>query len=134
MSYVTIGQAICDLLGEITSLKQVNNYAETNLVKYPTANVRMRGHNNNFASIGGSNNRVYSFLIDVFYKSENASDAESILRSVTDDIIAKIEGNVKLKGSCDFAMPTSGDVQYTEAQIPVQYITIRIDAKKMVSR
>lgn len=133
MSYTSIGNAIAEMIDEITEVKVVYNYAARDFADFPAAVVRMTGHNNLFQTTA-ANNRTYVFEVDVLYKTASPSDAEGIMRTVADLIITKIESDVSLRGACHIARPSRGQISFVAEPIPMQVLTITIEASKHINR
>lgn len=100
---------------------------------YPCATLTALEHDNEFHDLA-ANKRRYSFLIRVYFRTDNAQDAETVLRSITDAIIRVIESNVRLNNSCDYASPTKARWGFVEREVPVRYVEITLDALKRVLR
>ncbi len=133
MSYVSISAQIKALLLTITELNQVYEYEPKELKKYPCATLIALSHENIFGDLA-ANKRTYSFIIRVYNRTDSASNGERIMKIVVDKIIEKIESNVTLNGSCDWANPTKGTWTYQTREVPVRLCEIRVDAKKRVDR
>jgi hypothetical protein len=81
-----------------------------------------------------ANKRVYTFAVRCFVRTDNAADAERILRITVDKIITALESNVTLNSACDFASPTKGQFQFIERETPMLVCDITIEAKKRINR
>lgn len=133
MSYSNIATAIYNLLGEITELKAVYSKEPAELLKYPCATVSSFGHQNIFSDTA-ANKRKYSHIIRIYYKQDSDNTAETILRSIADLVITKVEGNLTLQSTCDFATPSEGVWKQGEREVPVKVVEITVDAYKRVNR
>lgn len=133
MSYVSIVAQIKTLLLTIAEINIVYDYEPKELVKYPCTTVTATGHNNEFGDLA-ANKRRFLFTIRCYTRTDSASDAETILRTVADKVIEKIENNVTLGGSCDWARPTEGRWSYQEREVPVRVCEMTIEAVKRVNR
>lgn len=133
MTYVNIGNEIFTLLDEITELQAVYNKEPAELERYPCATVSASAHENQ-AGDTAANIRRFSFIIRLYYKLDGTNDAEAILRDMADKVIAKIESNVSLNGSCDYARPTRGIWTQGEREVPIKVVEITVDAFKKVNR
>ncbi len=134
MSYVSIAAQIKALILTITEVNVVYDYNEKQLDKFPAVTISMAGHENEFNDLA-ANRRIFRFFVRVYVRSDSDSDAERILRIVADKVIEKIEGNVTLNGSCDFAMPTrSNPPVFLEREVPVYMLEMTVEARKRVNR
>jgi hypothetical protein len=129
MSYVVIGNKIEELLGEIAELNgRVYSHEPDELAKYPCATVKMNGHENQFGDTG-RNIRSYSFLIRLYYRSQNNATAESVLRDITDKVIVKLESNVSIANVWEIARPTNARTFTIDRELPVQVVEISMNAE-----
>ena len=133
MSYVTIAAQLKILLQTITELNQIYDYEPKELLKYPCATITSSGHRNEFNDLA-ANRRVFTFIIRIYNRTDSASDAETIMRTVADRVISVVEGNITLNGSCDWASPTEGKWGFAEREVPVRICEITVEAVKRVNR
>lgn len=133
MTYVTIAAGIKTLLDTVDGLAVVYDHEAKELANYPAATITAAGHENSFADLQ-ANKRMYSFYIRVYYRTADADTAESAVRTIVDDIIAAIEADVTLSGTCDYAMPTRSTWAYVEREVPLRYAQITVQAKTRVAR
>jgi hypothetical protein len=133
MSHVSIGSAIETILTGVTSLNAVYSGVPDTLDKYPCACVLDMGWENKQHDTGG-NIRTHRFRVIVFSLNSDKAAAEALIRDLSDDVIAAIEGNVTLTGTCDFATATSGVRQFGEREVPVTFMEITVLANKRYLR
>lgn len=133
MSYTNIASAIVSKMETITEINQVYDHEPKELAEYPAITVSSAGHENVFNDTS-SNRRVFIFNIRCYVRADDVSAAETLIRSMADKIIEKIESDVTIGGSCDFARPSKGKVTYPPREIPVQAIEITVEAVKRVTR
>jgi len=131
--YNAVATQIIAILNTISGINIVYDGEKKELKKYPAACVSFIGHQNKFND-SAANRRVVSFMIRVYYRSEDETDAEQTVRNIADAIVSAIESNVTLNGSCELATPTTGKGFYAEREVPVRGIEITIDAVKRVIR
>lgn len=132
MSYTTIADQLEVILEAVTSVKKVFPSEPKELGEYPAATIRADGHND-VAADTAANNRVFTFIITLYYPTSDDL-YDQILRGVADDVINAIESNVRINSACDFARPTAGKWGYTQREIPERFVELRIDALKRVNR
>ncbi len=133
MTYVSISGQIKTLLESITELNAVYDYEEKNLQKYPCATITAVAHKNEFVDLA-ANKRRFTFIIRLYNRTDSASDGERIMKIVADKVMQKIESNVTLGGSCDFAIPSEGKWGYQDREVPVRVCEITVEALKRVNR
>lgn len=133
MTYTAIAGGIKNILDGVTGLAVAYDHEPKELLQYPAATLTALSHADAFADLA-ANNREFVFTIRVYYRTEDASSAERVVRSIVDDIIAAIESDVTLRGTCDYAKPTGGTWAFGEREVPVRYCQITIAAKKRVMR
>lgn len=125
MNYTTIATKLVALLQEITDLAVVFDHDPDELKQFPAATVQAQGHQNRFHDTA-SNDRAFTFLIKLFYRLDSNQDAETILHSLTDQVIAKLEANVSLPGVWDIAQPTSTVFLKDKREVPVQIVELSV--------
>jgi hypothetical protein len=133
MSYTNIRAGIVSLLQTIPEIQEVYNYEAKELAKYPSATVTNLSHKNLFADTA-RNRRQYSFMIRLYFRTDQPQDAETVLSSIADAVITKIESDITLNSTCDFAEPLEGKWLYQEREIPVRVVEIAVTAVKQVFR
>ena len=135
MSYVSIRNALVSKLQELqpADLVAVYNHIPKELKDYPCATVRNIGHKN-IPNDTAANRRQFSFLITLFYRTDVAQDAETILSDIADKVITKLESDVTLNATCDFTTATEGRWDYLEREIPLRFCEMTITAVKRVNR
>lgn len=134
MSYVSIAAQIKVILQTITEINVVYDYNEKQLDKFPAVTISMAGHDNEFGDLA-ANKRIYRFFVRLYVRSDSDSDAERILRIIADKVIEKIENNVTLNSSCDFANPTrASPPTFLEREIPVYMLEMTVEVRKRVNR
>lgn len=133
MTYVSIAAGIVAKLGTVTELEQVYNHEPKELAKFPCATVTAFSHTDVFADTA-ANTRQFTFMIRLYFRTDTAQDAETVLRNVADKVIAKIESDVTLNGSCDFARPSEGRWLFQQREVPVRVVEITIEALKRLNR
>jgi hypothetical protein len=133
MSHTSIGGALETVLNGVTSLNQVYSGVPDTLDKYPCACVLDMGWENRLHDTGG-NIRAHRFRVIVFSLNADKAAAEGLMRSLSDDVIGAIEGNITLSGTCDFATATAGVRQFGEREVPVTFMEITVLANKRYAR
>lgn len=133
MGYVSIANQLVTLLQQITDLAVVYDYDEPDLKQFPAATVQAQGHQNRFHDTA-ANDRRYEFLIRLYYRLDNDQDAETILRSLTDQVIAKLEANVSVSGVWEIAEPSSGLFLKDKRENPVQIVELTVSLRSRVLR
>ena len=133
MSYVAIADAIQTKLLTITDINIVYNHEPKELVEYPAATISARSHTNAFNDLC-ANVRRYVFIIRLYFRTDVAQDAETVLRDLADQVITIIEADPTIGGSCDFAIPTSGSWSFQTREVPVKVVEILVEARKRVER
>jgi len=133
MSYTAISAELVDILEGITELSEVYDAEPKSLNQFPSAAVSAKGHVNTFFDTK-DNERVYTFTIRLFNRPDQPNTCELELRSIADDVIDAIEGDVTLGGTCDFAEPTQATWSIVTREIPVQIVEITVSAHVKVSR
>lgn len=133
MSYVSIAAAIIAKLQTVTELEQVFSHEPKELAKFPCATVTALSHVDTFADTA-ANQRAFTFIIRLYFRTDVAQDAETILRNVADKVIAKIESDVTLNGTCDFARPSEGNWLYQTREVPVRVVEVTIECLKRLNR
>lgn len=133
MSYVSIAAQLVNILQGVSDLVTVYNHEPKELKDYPCATVTAASHKDAFSDTA-ANRRVYLFTIRLYFRTDVAQDAETVLRSLADSIISAIESNVTLNGACDFAKPTEGAWDYQEREVPVRVCILTIECNKRINR
>lgn len=133
MSYVAIAAQLKTLMQTISEINVVYDYEEKQLNKFPAATITSSSHQNAFNDLGG-NRRNYSHVIRLYVRAEDEAAAERVMRIIVDRVIAVIESNISLGGSCDYATPTEGRWAYEYREFPVRICEITVDAHKRVLR
>lgn len=130
MSYTTIATQIVVLLNEIDEISVVFDHEPNGeLGQFPAATVKSLGHENIFNDTA-ANKRKYSHRIRCYYRSDDAAQAETMLRSLADLIITKFESNFRINNTCDYSSPTIGKFFGGDREVPTAYVEIYIDAYK----
>jgi hypothetical protein len=132
MSYVSISAKLIELLDQITQIEQLYNYQPDSIQTYPAAVVTASGHQDTFRDTA-ANNRRFTFLIRLYYRTDAEQDAESILQDLTDKVIAKLEANVTVAGVWDILRPLSASWTYHDEK-PERIVEITVSAEKRVAR
>lgn len=134
MSYQTIKPKIIEILNTIADIAVVYNHDAKAFSKYPCATVSYSGHQNDFHDLA-ANRRTYNFTIRVYYETTDAAKAEEMVGKIADLIIAAIEADVTLGGTCDWAIPTEGKMLYATDRDPaLRLIEITVSARKRMAR
>lgn len=134
MSYTNISKQIIEVLKTVNGLNAVYEHNEKNSEKFPYAIVLPESHDDTFNDTS-SNVRSFTFNIFIIATTTDAQDSERIMRVLVDDVISKLEGNVKLNNSCDYSMPSSGRWGYSvDRNPPIRYCNITLTARKRVVR
>lgn len=127
MSYTTIAAGIVSLLGTIPSIKVVYPYEPKELVQYPAATVSSAEHTTAFSDTA-HNKREYHFAVRLYFRADIESDAETVLRTVTDDVLTALASDTTLGGSCDWAIDTAAKWFFQEREVPVRMVELTIAA------
>lgn len=133
MTYTAIAAGIKNILDGVTGLAVAYDYEPKELGQYPAATLTALSHADTFADLA-ANSREFTFAIRVYYRTEDAASAESVVRGIVDDIIAAIESDVTLGGVCNWAKPTGGTWAFGEREVPVRYCQITLTARIRVMR
>lgn len=120
------------LLPSVTTLRLQNiyDYEKTDLAGYPAATVTVTEQP--AARLDNSRNKhTYRFVIRVFIdrntQNFGSNTAESILRTLADEITLKVDGDNTLGGNCIFSEPAAAKFGYINAatdNIRVMEITL----------
>lgn len=73
-------------------------------------------------------------MIRLYFRTDVAQDAETILSTITDAVIVKIESDPTIGGVCDFAEPSEGKWLFQEREVPLRLVEIVVTAMKQVLR
>lgn len=133
MTYVSIAAGIMARLQTVSELEQVYNHEPKELAKFPCATVTAFSHADIFADTA-ANTRQFTFMVRLYFRTDVAQDAETVLRSVADKVIEKIESDVTLNGSCDFARPSEGRWLFQQREVPVRVVEITVEALRRLNR
>lgn len=133
MGYVSIAAKLVELLQEITDLAVVYDYDPEKLEQFPAATITAQGHQNSFLDTA-ANDRRFSFLIRLFYRLDVDQDAETTLRDLTDQVIAKLEANVVVQGVWDMAMPTEATFLKDKREVDVEIVELTVAIRSRVLR
>lgn len=132
-SYTSIGAQIESIIrANITNVNFVYGYVETNPGGYPSISIEAFDGNGQFADTG-RNRRSYMFRIICMQERviTGAPEAERILRSLIDQILAIFDSrvNLNLNNSCNFAFPIPSKWGYVQApDIDIRSAEIIIEA------
>jgi hypothetical protein len=133
MGYVSIANKLVALLEEITDFSVVYDHDVPQLAGFPAATVQAASHQNTFHDTA-ANSRTYTFLIRLFYRLDVDQDAETILRDLADQVIAKLEQNVTVAGVWEIAQPTSGVFVKDKREVDVQIVELSVAIRSRVLR
>lgn len=133
MGYQDIATQLINILTGITDINHVYGFEPKELKDYPSATVTALSHKDSFRDTS-ANQRLFTFMIRLYYRTDKEEDAETILRNLTDQIIAALESNVRLNNSVDFARPTLARWLYQEREVPVRVVELEIEASVRVQR
>ncbi len=133
MGYQDIATQLINILTGITDINRVYGFEPKELKDYPTATVTALSHKDTFKDTA-SNQRLFTFMIRLYYRTDIEEDAETILRALTDQVIGALESNVRLNNAVDFARPTEARWLYQEREVPVRVVEIEIEASMRVQR
>lgn len=133
MTYVSIASGITAKLQTVTELEQVYNHEPKELAKFPCATVTAFSHTDVFADTA-ANTRQFTFMIRLYFRTDVAQDAETVLRVVADKVIEKIESDITLNDSCDFARPSEGKWLFQQREVPVRVVEITVEALRRLNR
>lgn len=133
MTYVSIGSQLKGILDSISEFNVVYEYEEKELAKYPAATITALSHTDEFNDTA-ANNRVFTFNIRLYFRTDTEEDAESILRDLTDKVIVAVENDVTLDNTVDFARPTGARWLFQEREVPVRVVEVTIEVVKRVAR
>lgn len=105
---------------------------------YPAATVEAKEHSSNFYSLGtsGMNERVYQHYVRLYFRTDekNDSDYEDVLETTADAVITAFEQNITLNGSCEYAIPISGEWKYGEKDSYLRVFEMVISSTAHVAR
>ena len=133
MTYLTISAQIVTMLNTISDFNAVYDSEKKELEKYPCATVTALSHENEFADTH-HNIRRFNFNVRVYYRTADIDLSEGIMQGEVDNVIATIEADPTINGSCDFAVPTSSRWGWAEREVPVRYCEITISAQVRLLR
>jgi hypothetical protein len=133
MGYVAIANKLVELIDEVTEVEQVYNHEPSEIETYPAATVQAIGHRDRFNDTA-SNIRSFTFLIRLYYRADVDQDAETILRTVADAVIAKLEANVTVAGVWDIARPTESTWRWGEREVPQRIVELTVSIEQRVNR
>lgn len=128
MGYVSIGNKLKDLLDTLTDLKAVYNYDPNELGIYPSATIEALAHQNT-AYDTAANNRTYTFVIRLFYRTDEDADAESILRDLADQVIDVLEQNVTVAGVWEILRQTNAQWIHAQREVPVRVCELTVEIR-----
>lgn len=133
MGYISIKTEIMTKLQALTEINNLFDEEPKELGAYPAVAVTFMGHQDTPHDTAG-NVRVFQFMVRGYYPTDVANDAEAILGDLADKIIAALEADVTLNGSCDYTRATEGKFLYQEREIPLRIVEITISAVKRLNR
>lgn len=133
MGYVSITSAIVSVLNGVSGIEVVYNHEPKELKQYPAATVTALSHANVFEDLA-ANKRVYQHKIILYYRTDVAADAESILQALADAVITAIEHDTTLGSTVDIANPSTGKWAYQQRELPVRLVEITISSMQRVVR
>lgn len=133
MGYVTIAAQLKSLLEGVSGLNAVYDYDAKELKKYPAATITAQGHQGAFSDLQ-ANRHEYAFVIRIYYQTEDAASAESVMRTVVDAVMNEIETHTTLNDTCSWARPSEASWGFLEREVPLRYaqITVRTVARTVV--
>ena len=127
MGYVSIANQLEVILSAITGVNVVYDHEPKLLEKYPAATIIASAHKDSFKDLQ-ANKREFTFVVRLYYRTEDAATGESVMRTNVDAVIGAIEGNATLNGACDWAKPSEATWGYTERDVPLRYAQITVTA------
>lgn len=133
MGYVSITNALVTILQTVTELQIVYGYEPKLLNKFPSATVTALTHKNVFEDLA-ANKRTYQHKITLYYRTDVAQDAESVLQKTADSVITAIEADVTLGGVVDYSEPSDGKWMYQQREVPVRLVEITVSSIQRVNR
>lgn len=133
MGYVSITAAIVSVLNSVSDIQVVYNHEPKELEKYPSATVTALSHANVFEDLA-ANKRVYRHKIVLYFRTDIAQDAESILQALADEVITALEHDTTLGGVTDITNPSGGKWAYQQRELPVRLIEITVSSMQRVVR
>jgi hypothetical protein len=135
-SYTTQKAAIVSILQtNITTAREVNNYAKRNPAGYPAINVENFDGSGAFADTGRNRRkRIYRITCMQERLKVGTSEAERILAAMVDQIITTFDNraNLNLNNTADFAYPIPSKWGYIQApDIDVRTAEILLEADSL---
>lgn len=133
---VDISTKLKTMIGSISSINGVYDYAQTDVTSYPYAVVKFDGSNADFGDTI-RNIRHYEFMVILYIDRNQASvgneKAERLLRSITDEIITMFDNNTTLDNLVQMVQPISISTSFQNTDIgDTRVCEIVIDCIKAV--
>ena len=104
--------------------------------KYPFACLTLKSGEGEYADIS-RNLRKHSYWIRVYQEQskvgQGVSQAETLAISVLDELIAHLDQNTTLSGTCKYAKPARYDASYVNRELDTRILEVQIDAFDLVA-
>ncbi len=104
--------------------------------KYPFACLTLKSGSGQFADTA-RNSRKHSFWIRVYQEQskegQGVQQAEAISVNVLDELIAHLDLNMTLSGTCKWTRPASYTAMYNRRELTVRILEIQVDAFDIVA-
>src|SRR3990167_9543786 len=137
MSVSAIKTQLMASLNAMGTLKGAFAFESGNpLGKYPYATLTLKSGDGEYADIS-RNLRRHSFWIRVYQEQSNegqgVAQAETIAISVLDELIAHLDQNTTLSGTCKYTRPARYEISYQNRELDVRILEVQIDAFDLVA-
>ncbi|MDP2670843.1 MAG: hypothetical protein U1C56_01045 [Candidatus Curtissbacteria bacterium] len=137
MSVVAIKTQLLASLNAMGTLKGAFAFETGNpLGKYPFATLTLKSGEGEYADIA-HNLRKHSFWIRVYQEQskegQGVSQAETIAISVLDELIAHLDLNTTLSGTCKYARPAGYDASFSNRELDMRVLEVQIDCFDLVA-
>ena len=137
MSVVAIKTQLLASLNAMGTLKGAFAFETGNpLGKYPFATLTLKSGEGEYADIA-HNLRKHSFWIRVYQEQskegQGVAQAETIAISVLDELIAHLDLNTTLSGTCKYARPAGYSADYVNRELDVRVLEVQVDAFDLVA-
>ncbi len=137
MSVVAIKNQLMASLNAMGTLKGAFAYETGNPNgKYPFATLTTKGGDGVYADIA-HNLRKHSYWIRVYQEQsktgQGVASAETIAISVLDELIAHLDLNTTLSGTCKYARPATYTTAYIDRELDTRILELQIDAYDLVA-
>ena len=137
MSVVAIKNQLMASLNAMGTLKGAFAYETGNPGgKYPFACLTLKSGDGVYADIS-RNLRKHSFWMRVYQEQsktgQGVTKAETIGISVLDELIAHLDQNTTLSGTCKYARPARYNASYLDRELDTRILEVQLDAYDLVA-